>query len=86
MSDTEEADQVSFARHPVCDVQDVAKNAIFCARGINMVASRTSIDKVSPLEQLIGSKTDARIDLRLSFGVYVQAINPMKDNQVENAV
>ena len=32
------------------------KNVIFCARGINMVASRTSLDKVSPLEQFTGSK------------------------------
>jgi hypothetical protein len=61
------------------------KNVIFCARGINMVASRTSLDKVSPLEQFTGRKIDAKVDLRISFGDYVQAINPMKDNQVENA-
>jgi hypothetical protein len=55
------------------------KNVIFCARGINMVASRTSLDKVSPLEQFTGRKIDAMIDLRISFGDYVRAINnPMK--------
>ena len=30
-------------------------------------------------------KIDTKIDLRISFGDYVQAINPKKDNQVENA-
>ena len=61
------------------------KNAVFCARGINMVASRTSADKVPPLEQFTGRKIDARVDLRIAYGDYVQAINPSKDNQVENA-
>jgi len=61
------------------------KNVVFCARGINMVASRTSSDKVSPLEQFTGRKIDAKIDLRISFGDYVHAVNPKKDNQVENA-
>ena len=46
------------------------KNAVFCARGINMVASRSG-DKVSPLEQFTGRKIDAKIDLRNSFGDYV---------------
>ena len=50
-----------------------------------MVASRTSVDKVSPLEQFTGRRIDAKIDLRVSFGDYVQAINPAKDNQVENS-
>jgi hypothetical protein len=54
------------------------RNVIFCARGINMVASRTSVDKVSPLEQFTGRRIDAKIDLRVSFGDYVQAINPTK--------
>jgi hypothetical protein len=50
-----------------------------------MVASRTSSDKVSPLEQFTGRKIDAKIDLRISFGGYVHAVNQKKDNQVENA-
>jgi hypothetical protein len=50
-----------------------------------MVASRTSSDKVSPLKQFTGRKIDAKIDLRISFGDYVHAVNPKKDNQVENA-
>jgi hypothetical protein len=40
------------------------KNAVFCARGINMVASRTSGDKVSPLKQFTGRKIDAKIVIR----------------------
>ena len=50
-----------------------------------MVASRTSADKVPPLEQFTGRKIDAKIDLRIVYGDYVQAINPLKNNQVENA-
>ena len=50
-----------------------------------MVASRKSSDKVSPLEQFTGRKIDAKIDLRISFGDYVHAVNLKKDNQVENA-
>ena len=52
------------------------KNAVFCARGINMVP---------PLEHFTGRKIDAKIDLRIAYGDYVQEINPLKDNQVENA-
>ena len=70
----------------ICKTLLQKKNVIFCSWGINMVASRTSLDKVSPLEQFTGRKIDAKIDLKISFGNYVQAINnPMKDNQVENA-
>ena len=61
------------------------KNVVFCARGINMVASSTSTDKTSPYEQFTGRKLDAKIDLRVAYGDYVQAINPKKDNQVANA-
>ena len=49
------------------------------------MASSTSVDKTSPFEQFTGRKLDAAIDLRIAFGDYVQAINPKKDNQVENA-
>ena len=60
------------------------KNVMFCARGVNLVSSSTSADKTSPFEQFTGRKLDAKIDLRIIFGDYVQAINPKKDNQVEN--
>jgi hypothetical protein len=43
------------------------------------------MDKTSPFEQFTGRKLDASIDLRIAFGDYVQAINPKKDNQIENA-
>jgi hypothetical protein len=49
------------------------KNVVFCARGVNLVASSTSADKTSPFEQFIGRKLDAKIDLRIAFGDYVQA-------------
>jgi hypothetical protein len=61
------------------------KNIVFCAQGVNLVASSTSADKISPFEQFTGRKLDAAIDLRVAFGDYVHAINPKKDNQVENA-
>ena len=50
-----------------------------------MVASSTSADKTSPFEQFTGRKFDAKIDLRIAFGDYVQAISPKRDNHVENA-
>ena len=43
-----------------------------------MVASRTSADKVPPLEQFAGRKIDAKIDLKIVYVDYVQAINPLK--------
>ena len=61
------------------------KNVLFCARGVNMVASSTSADKTSPFKQFTCRKFDAKIDLRIAFVDYVLAINPKKDNQVENA-
>ena len=61
------------------------KNVMFCARGVDLVASSTSTDKTSPFEQFTGRKLDAKMDLRIAFGDYVQAINPKKGNQVENA-
>ena len=50
-----------------------------------MVASSTSTDKTTPYEQFTGRLLDAKIDLRVAFGDYVQAINPKKENQVANA-
>jgi hypothetical protein len=61
------------------------KNAVFYARGINMVASKTSADKVPPLEQFTGRKIDPKKDLRIAYGENVQAINLWKENQVGNA-
>jgi hypothetical protein len=54
------------------------KNVVFCVRGVNLVASSTSADKTSPFEQFTGRKFDAKIDLRIAFGDYVQAINPRR--------
>jgi hypothetical protein len=48
------------------------KNIVFCARGVNLVASITSADKTSPFEQFTGRKLDAAIDLRIAFGDYVR--------------
>ena len=47
------------------------KNTMFCARGVNLVASSTSADKTSPFKHFTGRKLDAAIDLRVAFGDYV---------------
>jgi hypothetical protein len=53
---------------------------LFCVRCINMQASTTSIDHTSPLEQFSGMKLDAKRDLRVGFGDYVEATVPNTDN------
>jgi hypothetical protein len=42
------------------------KNIVFCAQGVNLVASSTSADKISPFEKFTGRKLDAAIDLPAS--------------------
>ena len=56
---------------------------VFCADRINMCVSSTSTDKVTPWEQYMGRKVDARVDLRVGFGEYVQATVPMTDNSMK---
>ena len=86
VEDVERMSQSHFHDLPfIMSKMMLMKNVVFCARGVNLVASSTSADKTSPFEQFTGRKLDAKIDLRISFGDYVQAINPKKDNQVENA-
>ena len=45
-----------------------------------MQSSRTSIDHTSPLEQFYGIKLDAKRDLRVRFGDYLEATVPNTDN------
>ena len=52
----------------------------FCVSHINMQPSRTSHDRISPLEQFSGRKLDASRDLRIDFGEYVHAIVPDPDS------
>jgi hypothetical protein len=52
------------------------KCVVFCVSRINMQPSRTSHDRISPLEQFTGRKLDASRDLRINFGDYVHATRP----------
>ena len=53
---------------------------LFSVRSVNLQPSRTSTDRTSPHEQFTGMKLDARRDLRIAFGDYVQATVPVTDN------
>lgn len=53
---------------------------LFCVRCINMQSSTTSIDHTSPLEQFSGMKLDAKKDLRVGFGDYLETTVPNTDN------
>ena len=55
---------------------------LFCVSRINMQASSASTDRTSPLEQFTGRKLDAKIDLRIQFGDYLQATVPATDNSM----
>ena len=52
----------------------------FCVSRLNFQPTRTTTDKTSPYEQFTGRKLDAKIDLRVNFGDYVQATEPTTDN------
>jgi hypothetical protein len=52
---------------------------LFCVRCIYMQSSRTSIDHTSPLEQFYEIKLDAKRDLRVGFGDYLEATVPNTD-------
>jgi len=56
----------------------------FCAGRINMQVSSSSTDMTTPWEQYLGRKVDAKIDLRVGFGEYVQAIKPSTDNTMNS--
>jgi hypothetical protein len=53
---------------------------LFCVSRVNMQPSSTSVDRASPLEKFTGRKLDAKRDLRVQFGDYVQATVPLTDN------
>ena len=53
---------------------------LFCVSRVNMQPSRNALDRTSPLQQFTGRKLDARVDLRVNFGDYVQATVPVTDN------
>jgi hypothetical protein len=56
---------------------------IFCVSRINMQQSRTSHNRISPLEQFSGRKLDASRDLRINFGDYVHATVPDRDSTMK---
>jgi len=47
----------------------------FCVSRINMVPSKTRVDRVSPYEAFTGRKIDYNRDLRIGWGEYVQVSN-----------
>jgi hypothetical protein len=53
---------------------------LFCVSRVNMQPSSTCVDRASPLEKFTGRKLDAKRDLRVQFGDYVQATVPSTDN------
>ncbi|MGC9156348.1 MAG: reverse transcriptase domain-containing protein, partial [Ferrimicrobium sp.] len=55
----------------------------YCVTRLNMVPSGTRVDPTSPRELFLGRKINAKTDLRISFGEYVQAHNP---NTVKNSM
>ena len=50
-----------------------------CMHSENLQPNASSVDKVSPYEQLSGIKLDAKRDLRVSFGDYAVATNAITD-------
>lgn len=55
----------------------------YCVTRLNMVPSGTRVDPTSPRELFLGRKVNAKIDLRIGFGEYVQAHDP---NVVKNSM
>ena len=53
---------------------------LFCVHCINLQPSATAVDRISPQEQFSGIKLDAKRDLRVGFGDYVEATVPNTDN------
>lgn len=55
---------------------------IFCISRLNMHPSRTSTNRLSPLEEFSGRKLDASKDLRVNFGDYVHATVPVTNSSM----
>ena len=55
----------------------------FCVSRINLHPSRTATDATSSMEQFTGRKLDAKLDLRVNFGEYVQATVAETDNSMK---
>jgi hypothetical protein len=55
----------------------------YCVTRLNMVPSGTRVDPTSPRELFLGRKLNAKTDLRIGFGEYVQAHDP---NVVKNSM
>ena len=57
---------------------------LFCVSRLNMQPSRMSVDRIGPLEQFTGRKTDFARDLHVQFGDYVQATVSDTDNTMSS--
>lgn len=57
--------------------------ALYCIKCINYYPSATGPDDASPYEQFTGRKLDAKLDLRVGFGDYVQATVPNTDSTLK---
>ncbi len=55
----------------------------FCVSRLNIQPSSTTVGAASPREQFVGRKINAKKDLRVSFGDYVQATTPTTDNSMK---
>jgi hypothetical protein len=55
----------------------------FATSRINLIRHSETSDKISPLELFTGRRTDFKIDLRVSFGDYVQAHTPQSSNNMD---
>lgn len=65
---------------PASFMQYLCNFVAFC---LNVVPSHTRMDSISPREAFSGRKLNAKTDLRVSFGEYVQATVPDPDNSMK---
>ncbi len=55
---------------------------MFCMHSVNLQPKASSLNKVSPYEQVSGLKLDAKRDMRVGFGDYAVATNATTDNSM----
>jgi hypothetical protein len=57
---------------------------LFCVSRLNLRTTRHYADKTSPWEQFSGMRLDAKRDLRVGFGDYLQCTTPTGDNSMKS--
>jgi hypothetical protein len=69
---------------PFVMCKELLRNCVyFCVSRLNMEPSTLSVSGLSPRELFLGRRLDAKVDLRVGFGEYVQATTPNTDNSME---